>query len=135
MPRLYREAPLNAIWEGSGNVICLDVLRAMAHAARVRAVPRRDRAGAGADARLDPRVDELEAQLADPPSSRRGRAVSSSAWRCAAGLAAGAPCAGGGRVAFCASRLGGDHGLAFGTLPAGSDFEAIIARSRPEAQL
>ena len=60
MPRLYREAPLNSIWEGSGNVICLDVLRAMVKSPEsVRGLLRRDRADGRA---REPRVGDVGAQ-------------------------------------------------------------------------
>jgi len=76
MERLYREAPLNGIWEGSGNVICLDVLRAMQREPESIAVLLGEIEQArGADARLDRFVDDLKRRLADPtglePIARR----------------------------------------------------------------
>ena len=92
MPRLYREAPLASIWEGSGNVICLDVLRALTRSPAARGVLRRGRAGRrGGDARLD------GSRGAPEGSAHRLRrrsstapAGSSNAWRWPAGVAAGA---------------------------------------------
>ena len=84
MPRLYREAPLNSIWEGSGNVIALDVLRALAREpGRARGVPRRGRRGRRRRRRASTRSPRrLRAELADPDDARaRARAASSSAWR------------------------------------------------------
>jgi putative acyl-CoA dehydrogenase len=137
MPRLYREAPLASIWEGSGNVMSLDVLRALTRAPRALEVFLGEvREAQGADKRLDARVLELEGQFADPATlETRARRVVESMALCLEGslLVRHAPAAV--ADAFCASRLGGDGGLEYGTLPAGSDFEAIIARSRPEAQL
>ena len=134
MPRLYREAPLASIWEGSGNVMSLDVLRALTRAPRSLEVFFEEvRQAQGADARLDARVRELEGQFADPATLQtRARRVVEGMALCLQGslLVRHAPPAV--ADAFCASRLAGDGGLEYGTLPAGSDFESIIARSRPQ---
>ncbi len=134
MPRLYREAPLASIWEGSGNVMSLDVLRALTRAPRALEVFLEEvREAQGADARLDERIGELEGQFADPQTlETRARRVVESMALCLQGslLVRHAPAAV--ADAFCASRLGGEGGLEYGTLPAGSDFEAIIARSLPD---
>src|ERR1700730_16273431 len=67
MPRLYREAPLASIWEVSGNVMSLDVLRALARSPRSLEVFLAEvELARGADARLDARVDELKHQVGDP---------------------------------------------------------------------
>jgi putative acyl-CoA dehydrogenase len=133
MPRLYREAPLASIWEGSGNVMSLDVLRALTRSPRALEVFLDEvRQAQGADARLDARVGELEGQFADPSTlETRARRVVESMALCLQGslLVRNAPPAV--ADAFCASRLAGDGGLEYGTLPAGSDFEGIIARSLP----
>src|SRR5437016_14623060 len=64
MPRLYREAPLNSIWEGSGNVICLDILRALGkEPATLEAVVSELRLSAGADPRLSALAADLESSL------------------------------------------------------------------------
>ena len=84
MPRLYRESPLNSIWEGSGNVLCLDVLRAMvAQPARARGVLRRGRARERSPSRgWTPSRRKLRDELATTPRrSRPARAASSSGWR------------------------------------------------------
>jgi putative acyl-CoA dehydrogenase len=134
MPRLYREAPLASIWEGSGNVMSLDVLRALTRAPRALEVFLEEvREAQGADVRLDKRVGELESQFSDPQTlETRARRVVESMALCLQGslLVRHAPTAV--ADAFCASRLGGEGGLEYGTLPAGSDFEAIIARSLPD---
>ena len=67
MARLYREAPLNGIWEGTGNVICLDVIRGCSGSPSRRRLPRR--AAAGADRRFDALSGELARRLADLPSA------------------------------------------------------------------
>jgi putative acyl-CoA dehydrogenase len=134
MPRLYREAPLASIWEGSGNVMSLDVLRALTRAPRALEVFIDElRQAQGADARLDARVLQLEGQFTDPSTlETRARRVVESMALCLQGslLVRNAPPAV--ADAFCASRLAGDGGLEYGTLPAGSDFDAIIARSLPQ---
>ncbi len=135
MPRLYREAPLASIWEGSGNVISLDVLRALVRTPRALEVFLGElKLAQGADARLDARIGELESQFAGDPATleQRARRVVESMALCLQGslLVRHAPSAV--ADAFCAARLAGDGGLEYGTLPASSDFEAIIARSRPE---
>jgi putative acyl-CoA dehydrogenase len=133
MPRLYREAPLASIWEGSGNVMSLDVLRALARSPRALEVFMHEVERArGADARLDARVEDLKGQFADAATlETRARRVVEAMALClqASLLVRHAPPAV--ADAFCASRLGDDGGLEYGTLPAGTDFEAIIARGRP----
>jgi putative acyl-CoA dehydrogenase len=133
MPRLYREAPLASIWEGSGNVMSLDVLRALTRSPRSLEVFLAEVEEArGADARLDAATDRLKQQFADPATlESRARRVVESMALCLQGslLVRHTPAAV--ADAFCASRLGGDGGLEYGTLPAGTDFEAIIARSLP----
>jgi putative acyl-CoA dehydrogenase len=133
MPRLYREAPLASIWEGSGNVMSLDVLRALARTPRSLEVFLEEvELGRGADARLDARVDQLRSRFADPQTlETRARRVVEDMALCLEGslLVRHAPAAV--ADAFCASRLDGDGGLEYGTLPAGVDFQAIIERSLP----
>jgi putative acyl-CoA dehydrogenase len=132
MPRLYREAPLASIWEGSGNVMSLDVLRALARSPRSLEVFLAEVEEArGADKHLDQRVDELKAQFKDPDTlETRARRVVEAMALCLEGslLVRTAPAAV--ADAFCASRLGSEGGLEYGTLPAGTDFDAIIARGR-----
>jgi putative acyl-CoA dehydrogenase len=133
LPRLYREAPLNSIWEGSGNVICLDVLRAMARGPEpFEAFFTELGQARGADARLDAFIARLREELGhtDAIETRARRLVERMALALEGALllrhgdAAVAD-------AFCASRLDGDGGLVFGTLPTGLDFGRIIERARP----
>ncbi|MGH2829043.1 MAG: acyl-CoA dehydrogenase family protein, partial [Actinomycetota bacterium] len=135
MPRLYREAPLNSIWEGSGNVICLDVLRALAKTpASLDAFFAEVEQASGADSRLDAHVKDLREELADPNEveGRARRVVERMALALQGSLVLRhAPPAV--ADAFCASRLGGDWGRAFGTLPAGLDAGSIIERARVPA--
>ncbi|HEX5225067.1 MAG TPA: acyl-CoA dehydrogenase family protein [Solirubrobacteraceae bacterium] len=133
MPRLYREAPLASIWEGSGNVMSLDVLRALTRSPRSLEVFLAEvELAAGANRHLDARVADLKDQFADAPTlEQRARRVVESMALCLQGslLVRSAPAAV--ADAFCASRLAGEGGLEYGTLPAGTDFETIIERSRP----
>jgi putative acyl-CoA dehydrogenase len=133
MPRLYREAPLNSIWEGSGNVNALDVLRAMSKEPGVLdSYFTEVGAAAGADARLDAAAAALRRELADPSEAeRRARRIVEMMALVFQGsllvVQSPAPVA----DAFCASRLGGEWGHAYGTLPRGADVAAIVARATP----
>jgi putative acyl-CoA dehydrogenase len=134
MPRLFRESPLNGIWEGSGNVICLDVLRAMARQpASLEAFRAELALSAGADRRYDSFVASLDAELADLADIevRARRVVESMALALQGSLLLrhSTPAV---ADAFCASRLAGDWGRAFGTLPAGVDVDGIVERARPK---
>jgi len=136
MPRLYRDVPLNSIWEGSGNVICLDVLRAMAHGPEaIEAFFDEVALARGADRRLDRFVAALRDELGDftAVEARARRLVEKLALALQGSLLVrhGDPAV---ADAFCASRLDRDHGLAFGTLPAGVDFGRIIQRARPDTE-
>jgi putative acyl-CoA dehydrogenase len=132
LPRIYREAPLNSIWEGSGNVICLDVLRALHKEPQARdALLAEIRAGRGSDKRLDAAMDAVEARLVKPEESQARSLVESLALALQGSLLVrfAPPCV---SDAFCATRLQRDHGYTFGTLPPGLDAKAILARAVPE---
>ena len=134
LPRLFRESPLNGIWEGSGNVICLDVLRAMERQPEsVEAFFRELDRARGADHRLDRAIDDLRTQLGQPGDREAGarRMVENMALALQGALLVryGHPAV---ADAFCASRLAGDGGQAFGTLPAGLDLAAIVERATPK---
>jgi putative acyl-CoA dehydrogenase len=134
MPRLFRESPLNSIWEGSGNVAALDVLRAMVKEPQaVETFFAELDAAAGADARLDEAVRALRAELGDVEGIelRARRIVERMALALQGSLLVrhGHPAV---ADAFCASRLGGEWGHAFGTLPSGVDFGAILERAAPK---
>jgi len=133
MARLFRESPLNGIWEGSGNVICLDVLRAAARDPEsVEALLAEIHLAEGADTRLDRAVSDLHAELADAEDLEvRARRIVERAALVLQGslLVRHAPPAV--ADAFCATRLAGDGGRAFGTLPPSSDLDAILERAWP----
>jgi putative acyl-CoA dehydrogenase len=130
LPRLYREAPLNSIWEGSGNVQALDVLRALVREpASVEALFAELDRSRGADPRLDDAVVGLKAGLSDLDDAelRARRLVERMALTLQGSLLVRhAPPAV--ADAFCASRLAGDWGSAFGTLPRGADVRGVLTR-------
>jgi len=135
MPRLYREAPLNSVWEGSGNINCLDVLRAMQKEPEAVEAYFEEIAtlAGGMDKRLDNAVTQIKDQLAQPEQleERARRVVEQLALVMQGALMLKyAPQAV--SEAFVASRLAGDWGRAFGTLPVGLDLKAIVERSRPK---
>ncbi|HEX4112305.1 MAG TPA: isovaleryl-CoA dehydrogenase [Stellaceae bacterium] len=131
MPRLYREMPVNSIWEGSGNIMALDVLRALQRtpdavdALRAELAPAR-----GADRRFDRFVGQLDALLAARPDDTQARRLTEMLVLAVQGallLQHSTPAV---ADAFCAGRCEGWSG-AFGTLPAGIDGAAIVARAAP----
>ncbi|MFJ3581887.1 acyl-CoA dehydrogenase family protein [Streptomyces sp. NPDC090127] len=138
LPRLYRESPLPSIWEGSGNVAALDVLRAIGRQPQaVEAFFAEVERAAGADHRLDAATARLRKDLGDLGDDlaalqyRARRLVERMALVLQGSLlvrhghAAVAD-------AFCASRLDSDWGIAFGTLPPGLDTASIIDRATPQ---
>ncbi|MFE4248079.1 acyl-CoA dehydrogenase family protein [Streptomyces sp. NPDC056910] len=133
MPRLLREAPLNSIWEGSGNVQALDVLRALQREPQaLNAFLQEVGRARGADHRLDGAIKDLLTELADLEGieARARRVVERIALVLQGSLLVRhAPP----EVAdaFCASRLGGDWGAAFGTLPHSLDLRSVVERARP----
>ncbi|CAN7255737.1 acyl-CoA dehydrogenase family protein [Pseudoxanthomonas sp. LjRoot143] len=130
LPRLYRQAPLNSIWEGSGNIQCLDVLRALSREAGTReAVAAELTSVAGRDAVYDAFVDRLQADLSSATEAGARTLVErlALALQAAVLLRAGSPAA----ALFVRSRLGGAHGLAFGTLPDDADVGPLLSRALP----
>ncbi|CAL9397607.1 DNA alkylation response protein [Streptomyces sp. DH-12] len=134
MPRLVRESPLNSIWEGAGNVQALDVLRALRRDPGVLDAYLREVGRArGADHRLDAAIKDLLTGLADLEGVEgRARRLTERLALVLQGslLVRYAPP----EVAdaFCAGRLGGDAGAAFGTLPPTLDLASVVERARPE---
>ncbi|MCW2988445.1 MAG: alkylation response protein, partial [Solirubrobacterales bacterium] len=136
LPRLFRESPLNSIWEGSGNVQCLDVLRATIKSpASLEAFFAEVEAGAVSEPRLATYAtalrDEIPGEI-ETIELRARRVVEKMALALQASLLVryGDEAV---ADAFCASRLSGDWGQAFGTLPAGTDFGRIVDRHRATA--
>ncbi|HBZ71569.1 MAG TPA: DNA alkylation response protein, partial [Deltaproteobacteria bacterium] len=135
LPRLYREAPVNAIWEGSGNVICLDVLRAMVREpASLPALLDELRLARGGNRALDASVAALEREVKElaAPEPRARSLVERMALalqasllvRCAPPFVADA---------FCEARLSREGGFLFGALPPGAKRREIVARALPPA--
>ncbi|MFJ9928311.1 acyl-CoA dehydrogenase family protein [Streptomyces misionensis] len=133
LPRLVRESPLNSVWEGAGNVQALDALRALRREpGALDACLTEIGQAHGADHRLDRAVKDLFTELADLEGveGRARRLVERLALVLQGSLLVRhAPP----EVAdaFCASRLGGDHGGTFGTLPGGLDLVPVVERARP----
>ena len=133
MPRLYREAPVNSIWEGSGNIMGLDVLRAlngdeMAQEALFAELQK----ARGNEANLDQAIDGLRADLDNRDeleAQMRGVTEQMALTLQGALLTQHAPAAV--AEAFCASRLAPRYRGTFGALPTGCDLPAIIERSNP----
>ena len=133
MPRLYREAPVNSIWEGSGNIMCLDVLRAMDKTPHATDVLRSE-LGEGKDVRLKAFTEQLEKRLAgarERNDESQARAFTRELVLAlqAALLIRHAPSAV--ADAFCVSRVGAGGGSTFGLLPRGLDLRAIAERAAP----
>jgi putative acyl-CoA dehydrogenase len=137
MPRLYREAPLNSLWEGAGNINSLDVLRVLARqpeglqalldeVAPARAAePRLDRAAAAVERDLAATADPFGLQAGARRLVERLAVLLQGALLVRHGHPAVAD-------AFCASRVAGDRGAALGTLPAGLDLPTIVERATPK---
>jgi putative acyl-CoA dehydrogenase len=136
MPLLYRDAPLGSIWEGSGNVAALDVLRAMVKEPDgLPAFMAECELASGADPRLDAHMKDANQRAAqafqsDDPQFQARRVVEDLAVALQASLLVRhSPAAV--ADAFCATRLAGQGGRVYGTLPAGVDAGAIIERAFP----
>jgi putative acyl-CoA dehydrogenase len=134
MPLLFRESPLNSIWEGSGNVNALDVLRALSREPEaLNAWIVEVGAATGEDPRLDRAIESVLESLADVESLEVGaRRLAGRMAACLQGalLVQHAPSAV--ADAFCATRLGGEYGGTLGTLPKGTDLASIVTRTTPE---
>jgi putative acyl-CoA dehydrogenase len=136
MERLYREAPLNGIWEGAGNVICLDVLRSIQRQPEtVEAFVAEIAEARGANRALDAFADELKDRLAEPaalePVARRIVERMATALQASLLVRYSSPAV---ADAFCATRLAGDWGHAFGTLPQRLDLGGIVERAQLDAR-
>jgi len=133
LPRLYREAPLNSIWEGCGNIQCLDVLRAMARSqGSLDAFMDEIKSEQGKHRLLDAAIRDLESEFIDlgDIEVRARRVVEKMAltWQAALMVRSGNENE---AEAFCAGRLDADQRLAFGTLPRGLNLDAIVKRAAP----
>lgn len=131
MARIYREMPLNSIWEGAGNIMALDLLRALRKADAAAALAQELAPARGMHAALDRLAAALPTRVEQMATETEARRLAQDVALAvqAALLAQTAPPAVFG--AFCDSRLAGDWGQAFGTLGAGTDFDALLARAMP----
>jgi len=133
MGRLYREVPVNAIWEGSGNVMCLDVLRALAKEPdALNAILQELGEARGRNAHYDAALLRLGDEMTDPAGiEARARHIVELIAKLASAaiLLAHAPHAV--SDAYCASRFSRDHGDLYGALPLSADLRAILERARP----
>ncbi|QSX78224.1 acyl-CoA dehydrogenase family protein [Agrilutibacter solisilvae] len=132
LPRLYRQAPLNSIWEGSGNIQCLDVLRALSREPQaLQAFLTELESAAGLQSAFDAHATALRQTLLAGDTAEAGARLlverMALALQAAVLLRAGSPVA----EAFCRSRLGGEHGLVLGTLPTTLDLPALVSRALP----
>jgi putative acyl-CoA dehydrogenase len=129
--RLYREAPLNGIWEGSANVICLDVLRALSRSGESFAALK-DEIAAGKDPRTQPLIERAGRNLADPAMAESGaRSIVEALAICTQASLMRRFAHPSAADIFCVSRLEAPgYGRAFGTLTPVADFASIVERAR-----
>jgi putative acyl-CoA dehydrogenase len=136
LPLVFRESPLNSIWEGSGSVNALDVLRAMSRSPEaLDAWLTEVGAARGEDPHLDRAVEDVLTSLADLSElDVRARRLASQMAQClqASLLVRYAPASV--ADAYCASRLGGQWSGTFGTLPRGVELGAVVARTTPRQE-
>jgi putative acyl-CoA dehydrogenase len=131
MARIYREMPLNSIWEGAGNIMALDLLRALRKADVVAALAHELAPAKGAHPALDRLVTALPARIEEMASELEARRLAQDVALAVQGALLYQAAPGAVFTAFCDSRLAGNWGQAFGTLAAGTDFDSIIARAMP----
>jgi putative acyl-CoA dehydrogenase len=131
MARIYREMPLNSIWEGAGNIMALDLLRALRKADAAAALAHELRPARGMHPALDHLADRLPLRVEGMATEMEARRLAQDVALAvqAALLAQTAPPAV--FSAFCDSRLAGHWGHSFGSLGAGTDFDAILTRAMP----
>jgi putative acyl-CoA dehydrogenase len=131
MARIYREMPLNSIWEGAGNIMALDLLRALRKADAAAALAHELAPAKGAHAALDRFTAALPARVEEMATEMEARRLAQDvalAVQAALLHQASSPAV---FAAFCESRLAGNWGHAFGTLGSKTDFDAIIERAMP----
>ena len=132
MARIYREMPLNSIWEGAGNIMAIDLLRALRKSDSAAALADELAPARGAHPALDRLAQSLPLKVDEMASEVEARRLAQDLALAvqAALLYQTAP----GSVfgAFCDSRLGGNWGHVFGTLGSNVDFDSILQRARPE---
>jgi len=132
VPRIYRQSPLNSIWEGSGNVICLDVLRALSREPGSRDVLIAELETArGAHALLDQAIERARSIMTNPPDEGRARRLVEDLALALQGAVLARTAPSFVSDAFCATRLSESKSLSYGALDAKIDVDAVIARAMP----
>ena len=131
MARIYREMPLNSIWEGAGNIMALDLLRALRKADAAAALAHELAPARGMHRALDHLTDTLPTRVEQMATETEARRLAQDVALAvqAALLAQTAPAEV--FAAFCESRIAGHWGHSFGSLSAGTDFDAILSRAMP----
>jgi putative acyl-CoA dehydrogenase len=138
MPRLYRQSPLNSIWEGSGNVICLDILRALGGGGSSGKSDARDAlvaelAGArGGHRALDRAIDDLEDRMARPAEEGDARRLAEAMAIALQGAVLMKTAPNFVSDAFCALRLGERPAFCYGAFDGKIDIDAVLGRAAPE---
>ena len=133
MARIYREMPLNSIWEGAGNIMALDLLRALRKNDAAAALAQELSPAKGAHPALDRMVGSLPTRVEEMATEMEARRLAQDVALAVQAALLHQTAPGAVFAAFCDSRLGGDWGQAFGMLPASADFDTIIARAMPRA--
>ncbi|TWO70164.1 isovaleryl-CoA dehydrogenase [Caenimonas sedimenti] len=131
MARIYREMPLNSIWEGAGNIMALDLLRALRKADAAAALAHELAPAKGAHPAFDRLAASLPTRVEEMATEMEARRLAQDvalAVQAALLCQTAAPAV---FSAFCDSRLAGNWGQAFGTLGGGTDFDAILQRAQP----
>jgi putative acyl-CoA dehydrogenase len=131
MARIYREMPLNSIWEGAGNIMALDLLRALRKGDGAAALAHELAPAKGAHAALDRLIAALPTRVEEMATEMEARRLAQDVALAVQATLLHQSAPSSVFSAFCESRLAGDWGQAFGTLSATTDFDAIIARAMP----
>jgi putative acyl-CoA dehydrogenase len=133
MARIYREMPLNSIWEGAGNIMALDLLRAVRKGDMAQALAAELAPARGANAALDRFAEALPARIDAADSETDARRLAQDIALAVQAALLQQHSTGAVFDAFCRSRLAGDWGYAFGTLRSTTDVDSIIGRAMPVA--
>lgn len=130
MPRIYRQSPVNSIWEGSGNVLCLDILRAIGRdPLSAEACVAELETSRGANASLDRAIDDVKQRIARPHDEAAARRLAETTALALQGAILVRSAPGFVADAFCATRLGEHPGFSYGAIDAKIDIDALIDRA------
>jgi putative acyl-CoA dehydrogenase len=131
MARIYREMPLNSIWEGAGNIMAIDLVRALRAGPVAEALAHELAPVRGADPLLDAATDKLLMRIREQPDEGQARRLARDVALVVQAALLRRHSNDAGFIAFCRSRLDGGADV-FGSLPPGCDTDAIVARARPQ---